>query len=194
MAWLKRIRGALVVGLTWAFGWAAFGLLIGVSSLLLPGLPWDAFFAVFDAPLPALGVPGFVGGVLFAVVLRVAAHRRRLDELSLRQFGAWGALGGLLLSLVPGTMTVVGLATVNEGALGFWPLTAVIAGPLTLLSAASAVGSLLIARRGLDPALPDADRSPGDTHPRAIRSASPREYTESTADASAPHIHEHRPP
>ena len=28
-------------------------------NLLLPGLPWNAFFEVFDAPLPAFAIPGF---------------------------------------------------------------------------------------------------------------------------------------
>ena len=73
--WLKRARGALGMGLTWAVAWALFGLLIGVSSVLLPFLPWERFFDVFDAPLPALGVPGFVGGVIFSIVLARRAER-----------------------------------------------------------------------------------------------------------------------
>lgn len=57
--WVKRIRGAVGMGLTWAAGWALFGILIGVTSKLLPGLPWwDAFFAIFGGPLPAFRGPG----------------------------------------------------------------------------------------------------------------------------------------
>ncbi len=74
--WLRRIRGAVGMGLTWAAGWALFGLLIGVTSILLPWLPWELFFDVFDAPLPALAIPGFVGGVLFSRVLGIAGRRR----------------------------------------------------------------------------------------------------------------------
>ena len=85
--WLRRIRGAVGMGLTWAVGWALFGVLIGVTSVLLPGLPWDLFFEVFDAPLPALAIPGFVGGALFSTVLGIAGRRRRFDELSLPRFG-----------------------------------------------------------------------------------------------------------
>ncbi|MDH4348941.1 MAG: hypothetical protein OEW17_09055, partial [Gemmatimonadota bacterium] len=99
--WQRRIRGAVGMGLTWALAWALVGLLIGVTSNLLPGLPWDAFFEVFDAPLPALAIPGFVGGALFSMVLGIAGRRRRFAELSLPRFAAWGAVGGLLLSLVP---------------------------------------------------------------------------------------------
>jgi hypothetical protein len=148
--WLKRIRGALGMGLTWAVGWALFGVLIGVASILLPGLPWHYFFDVFDAPLPALAVPGFFGGVLFSTVLGVAGRRRRFDELSLPKVATWGALGGLLLSLLPAAMVAVGLASLGRPGAGLWQLTAVISGPLILLSAGSASGALLVARKSED--------------------------------------------
>jgi hypothetical protein len=146
---LRRIRGSVGMGLTWAAGWALVGLLIGVSSKLLPGLPWDSFFAVFDAPLPALAVPGFVGGVLFSVVLGIAGRRRRFDELSLPRFATWGAVGGLLLSLVPIALVAVGLATPGAD-VNLWQTTAVVGGPFILLSAVSAAGSLMLARRAED--------------------------------------------
>ena len=154
--WSRRIRGAVGMGLTWAVGWAFAGLLIGVASALLPGLPWDAFFRVFDAPLPALAIPGFVGGVLFAAVLGIAGRRRRFDELSLPRFAAWGAVGGLLLSLVPAAMVAVGLASLGRPDFGLWQLTAVISAPLTLLSAVSASGSLALAQRAEQRVLLDA--------------------------------------
>jgi hypothetical protein len=155
-SWLRRVRGAVGMGLTWGAGWALVGLLIGVTSKLLPGLPWDSFFEVFDAPLPALAIPGFFGGALFSTVLGIAGRRRRFDELSLPRFAAWGAAGGLMLSLVPAALVAVGLASVEPGALGLWQLTAVIGGPLTLLSAVSASGSLMLARRAEDRGLPEA--------------------------------------
>lgn len=151
--WLRRIRGAIGMGVTWALGWALFGLMIGVSSRLLPGLPWDAFFEVFDAPLPALAVPGFVGGVLFSVVLGIAGRRRTFDELSLPRFALWGAAGGLLLSLVPAAMVGVGLASLEGGRFGPWQLTTIISPPLILLSAVSASVSLILARRAEDRAV-----------------------------------------
>lgn len=146
--WLRRIRGAIGMGLTWAAGWAVVGVLIGVTSILLPGLPWDAFFRVFDAPLPALAVPGFVGGAIFSVVLGVAGRRRRFEELSLAGFAAWGAVGGLLLALVPAAMVAVGLATLGRPDLSLWQMTATIAVPLIVLSAGSASTYLLVARAG----------------------------------------------
>ncbi len=151
--WLRRFRGAVGMGLTWAVGWALFGVLIGVTSVLLPGLPWDLFFEVFDAPLPALAIPGFVGGALFSTVLGIAGRRRRFDELSLPRFGALGAVGGLLLSLVPAAFVAVGLPSAN---VDLWLFTAVIMGPVTLLSAISASGSLMLARMAEDRELLEA--------------------------------------
>ena len=147
-SWLKRVRGAIGMGLTWAAAWAILGLLIGVTSVLLPGLPWwDAFFDVFDAPLPALAVPGFIGGAIFSVVLGIAGRRRRFGELSLPRFTAWGAVGGLLLGLLPAAMVGVGLASTEGSDTSIWQFTAAIVGPLTVLCAASAAGSLVLARR-----------------------------------------------
>lgn len=163
--WLRRLRGAVGMGLTWAAGWALAGVLIGVASRLLPGLPWETFFEVFDAPLPALAIPGFLGGALFSTVLGIAGRRRRFDELSLPRFAAWGAVGGLLLSLVPAAMVAVGLASLGRPDLGLWQITATISGPLTLLSAVSASGSLVLARMAEDRASLEAGEDVAEVGP-----------------------------
>ncbi len=149
--WLKRLRGYLVLALLWAVAWAVAGLLIGVSSRLLPWLPWNAFFAVFDAPLPALAVPGFIGGALFSVLLGIGEHRRRFDELSVCRFAGWGAVGGLLLTMIPASAVLSGSATGADLAHEFWAITSILVVPLTALSAASAAGSLWLARRAAPP-------------------------------------------
>ncbi len=173
MAWLRRLRGVVGMGVIWAVGWAVAGLLVGVASRLLPWLPWDAFFAIFDAPLPALAVPGFMGGMLFAGVLMVVGRRRRFEELSLLRFTAWGAVGGLLLALVPIAMAAVGLATLNFPG-GPWRFTAAIAGPLVVLSAASAAMSLLVARQGQHRELPAGEDAALRETPGSGRLSGPR--------------------
>lgn len=145
--WLGRIRGALGMGVTWGVGWALVGVLIGLSTLL--GVPIGWFIEVFDAPLPALAVPGFFSGAVFSVVLGIAGRRRRFDELSLPRFAMWGALGGLLLSSGPVTLAILGDTLGAASA-------AVAVGTITLLSAASAAGSLALARMTEDRALLDA--------------------------------------
>lgn len=144
--WLRRIRGAVGMGLTWAAGWALAGVLIGVTSILLPDLPWDLFSKVFDAPLPALAIPGFFGGVFFSMVLGIAGRRRRFSELSLPRFAAWGAAGGLLLLLFPFALVAVGLASREGSEVGTWQVLATIGGPFILLSVVSASLTLLLAR------------------------------------------------
>ncbi len=145
--WLRRIRGAVGMGLTWAAGWGLVGVLIGLSWSL--GLPMEWFVEVFDAPLPALAIPGFFGGAVFSTVLGIAGRRRRFDELSLPRFGAWGAVGGLLLGLFP-TLLVVSTGAASVAA------AAVIIGTLTLLSAVSASSSLALARMAEERELLDA--------------------------------------
>ena len=143
--WLRRIRGAVGMGLTWAVGWALAALLIGVASKL--GLPLDSFFEVFDAPLPAMAVPGFFGGVFFSMVLGIAGRRHRFSELSLPRFAAWGAVGGLLLILFPFALVAVGLGSTEGSSIGAWQAIATLGPIFILLSAASAAGSLVLARR-----------------------------------------------
>lgn len=146
MKGLRRIRGAIGMGLTWAVGWAIAGVLIGVASILLPGLPWDRFFEVFDAPLPAFAVPGFFAGVFFSMVLGIAGRQRGFRELSLPRFAAWGGVAGLLLTLFPFALVAVGLASREGSSTGTWQIIAVITGPFIVLSAASASITLMLAR------------------------------------------------
>lgn len=145
--WTRMLRGAIGMGVTWAIVWVGVGLVIGASSVLIPVLPWNRFFEIFDAPLPALAIPGFIAGALFSGVLGVAGRRRRFDELSLPAFSAWGALGGLLLACAPQLLASLHLATISDRFTSPWQLTAIIAGPFMLLSAASACATLLVARR-----------------------------------------------
>ncbi len=92
--WLSGICGALGMGLIWAAGWGLVGVLIGMFV--------DPHGSIDDMWVVTLGVPGFLGGVVFSAVLGIAEGRRRFDELSLSQFGAWGAVAALLLGAVSG--------------------------------------------------------------------------------------------
>jgi hypothetical protein len=80
--WLRRIRSAVGMGMTWAAGWALVGVLI---ELLI-----DSNGSLVDVWPTALAIPSFLGGAVFSAVLRIAEGRRRFDELSLPRFGAWG--------------------------------------------------------------------------------------------------------
>ena len=136
--WLRRIRGAIGMGLTWAAAWGGAGTIVMLGFLLVTG-------SRPDAPFPLMfGAFGFVAGVIFSGVLGLVEGRRRFDQMSLRRFAAWGAAGGFLLAA-----TFV-LAVSLSGDLGFlWNL--VVVGPLFAVAAAgSAAGSLALARRAQD--------------------------------------------
>jgi len=140
-SWLRRIRGALGLGFTWALGWAPIGALLG-SALWIILDPPVGWLALAEINAMAFGALGFAGGTLFSMVLGVAEGRTRFDELKLPRFAGWGAVGGLLL----GGLTV---------AAGFWgaggiPLIGItVVGGATLLGAASAAGSLWVARQAV---------------------------------------------
>lgn len=138
MTWIRPILRAFGMGLTWAVGWALLGLGIGISTGFLPD---GHFMQSFLDPWLALATPGFIGGVIFSVVLRIAEGHRSFVELSLPRAGAWGAVTGLILGIVPFTP----LAT-PTGAFPLWLLGAGIIGMAILLSTVSAAGSLSLAR------------------------------------------------
>jgi hypothetical protein len=132
------------MGLTWGFAGALLGFLM---EFVDPnGEIADIWPAVF-------AYPAFLGGVLFSMVLGVAARHRSFDELSILRVAAWGALGGLLVSLIPLTMVGVGLASAN---VSIWKITAILAGPLTIGSSIAAAGSLALARKAEDRSMVEA--------------------------------------
>ena len=132
--WLRRIRGAIGMGFTWAAAWSAVGFVprwvLGINS---------------DLPFPILfGGLGFIAGVTFSGVLVLTEGRRRFDQMSLPRFAGWGAVGGLLLSAV----------FVRGASLG-WGEVLAISTTFAVASAACASGSLALARRAVRRELPD---------------------------------------
>ncbi|MDX1494670.1 MAG: hypothetical protein R3253_11450 [Longimicrobiales bacterium] len=135
--WLRRIRGAIGMGLTWAFAWFAAGMVL----LFIVG------FGAADVPFPlGFGLLGFLAGVTFSGVLGLVEGRRSFHEMSLPRFALWGGLGGLLFSAV-----FVGITDVPANGL-------LLLGPIFAAAGAGcAAGSLALARMATDPALPYTD-------------------------------------
>lgn len=134
--WLRRIRGAIGMGLTWAFAWFA----AGIALLLVVG------FGAADVPFPlGFGFLGFLAGVTFSVVLGIVEGRRRFDQMSLPRFALWGGVGGLLFSVL--FVTAAGLGA----------NILLVLGPVFALSGAGcAAGSLALARMAEGRELPEA--------------------------------------
>ena len=138
--WMRRLRGALGMGLTWGAVGFLLGGLIELIWNLWPAFPLGPMVDIWPA---ALAYPGFLGGAAFSVVLAVAGRRRRFEELSIPRFAAWGAIGGVLVSLIPAAMVAAGLASTS---IPVWQITASLAVPFALGGAVAASGSLALAR------------------------------------------------
>ena len=143
--WLKRIRGAIGMGLAWAIAWFGAGIIL----LLVVG------FGAADVPFPiGFGVLGFFAGAAFSGVLATIEGRRRFDQMSLPRFAGWGAVGGLLLSGIFVLGAVLG---------GDATLDVLVLGPVFALSGAGcAAGSLALARMAEDRELLDASADVGE--------------------------------
>ena len=129
--WVTRISRALMMGLAWAVVWVPVGAVAG--RLIVGELEPEHI----GGPLYA----GFLCGAIFSAVAGIASGRRRLRELSFSQAGAWGAVSGLLVGVLP---FVLGDQHGSERPV--WILPVVVTSSLTLMSAASAVGSAWLAR------------------------------------------------
>lgn len=131
--WLRKLRGALGLGLTWAFAWFAAGM-----ALLLVVGPDAA-----DVPFPlGFGFLGLLSGVTFSVVLGLTEGRRRFDEMSIPRFALWGGLGGVGLSVIFSLIAGLGI------------LMPLVLGPVFGIAGATcAAGTLALARMGEEPEL-----------------------------------------
>lgn len=140
--WLSGIRGSLVMTLAWTVGWGlGFGGLI--EAFVDPsGRFVDIWFTV-------MAIPGFIGGVVFSALLRIAEGRHSFDEVSLARFATWGVVTGLVLGVLvalflPGFASAMTLTT------------AVMISIATALGAVAAIGSAVFFRlvaRGQTPAV-----------------------------------------
>lgn len=123
---LRRIRGIMGTGLTWAAGFVGF---FSVVQVALVGLPWEIF--------PDLAIRwalyGFVVGGSFAGILSLTERHRKLEDLSLRRVALWGAAGGLLVTIGMGFF---------YGIPPWWFFA-----EISLLSAGFSSGSVALARR-----------------------------------------------
>lgn len=114
-AWLRRLRGALGIGVTWAGLWTAVGLgLAGALRILRPADfdPGEGLGVI----LPVLALVGFLSGLGFALLLSLSERKRTAGELSLPRVALWGLLGSAAIPLLLGTDGTMGVLTGLLGA------------------------------------------------------------------------------
>ncbi|MBX9929602.1 MAG: hypothetical protein K2X99_11915 [Gemmatimonadaceae bacterium] len=126
----RRFRAAIGMGVRWAVGAFAVGLVVA----RIPGFFSDVPFAILFAPL------GFASGIIFSLILVALARRTSIAELSLGRFAGWGAAAGLTLAGV-----LVGGAALRGEAFGSEAVLFAVG--LSSASALCATGSLALAKR-----------------------------------------------
>jgi hypothetical protein len=131
---LRRLRGIIGTGLTWALGWAG---IFGVAG---------AIFGAYSVPRLALvgGFTGLIAGGAFAVILSITERRTTLEDLSLWRVALWGGLGGFLVA-----------AAFSGGGGLIWSFV----GTMAFSGAVSSAGTVAIAR-GADRRLLSGDDKP----------------------------------
>ena len=121
--WWKRVRAAGGIALLWGVMGLGFGGLIELIDNVAPGaLP---IAKRLDMWPQTMAMVFFLGALVFTVLVGIAERHRRVDELSIPRFAAWGALAGLALGLVLGAplaflaITTIGSAVAASGSLAF---------------------------------------------------------------------------
>ena len=160
--WVRRIRGAIGMGFTWAIAGGVAGTIISLGFVVRTGSRPDAPFPIM------LGALGFVAGIAFSGVLRLVEGRRRFDQMSLSRFAAWGAAVGFALS---GTFFLL----VSRGDPSFLRYFVVVGPVVAVAAAGCAAGSLALARRAHDRELLETTedgpplRRPAEESPKPLR-------------------------
>ena len=98
---LRRLRGLLGVGATWALAWGVIGALIGV---VIGALSPDIVSRAAVEWALGLGAYGLVSGVGFAALLAHHDRQKTIDELSPVRAGVLGLFGALLVPVLFGLL------------------------------------------------------------------------------------------
>jgi hypothetical protein len=90
--WLTGVRGTVLMILTWTVGWGlGFG---GLMEL------YDPSGRIEDVWPTALAIPGFIGGIVFCTLFRMAEGRRSFFEVPFARIATWGVATGIVLGLL----------------------------------------------------------------------------------------------
>ena len=113
---LRKLRGMLGMGITWAVGWTLVMFMIGT----IIGIVDPDSIDPGEEPWRMAGIISFVGflsGTAFAAIFASAERRRKIRELSVLRSAFWGALGGAVLPLLTSMNDSVLTTTMPLGAL-----------------------------------------------------------------------------
>ena len=139
---LRRLRGIIGTGLTWAAGWMGLIGLVVFPVLALFGAPIFSDFGLYLKNVLIVGELGFIAGGSFGLVMTALERRKKLEDLSFFRIALWGGIGGLALAAITGD-TYLGPIIV-----------------FTVLGIGSATGSLAFAKKAHQKELAKGDDEP----------------------------------
>ena len=142
MRWWRRVKSSVTTGLTWALAWGIAGVIISplFATKIRAGSTEYLQSAIICGGVS--GWYGFLAGLIFSVVIAVAARRRWLADLSVLKFSGWGVAASLVFTIPP---TLYMVAQRHDS----WRLSdLVVVCGAAVLCAACSVGTLLMAKRG----------------------------------------------
>ena len=119
---LKRLRGLIGTGLTWAVGWA---VLWGATVLIVAGFGALEGLTAGMVLIGALFVAGcgFIAGSAFGMILSAFERKKKLEDLSLKRIalmgGLVGALGGSALVAIFGVTLWIPIVILTVAGVGF---------------------------------------------------------------------------
>lgn len=131
---LRKLRGIVGTGVTWAAAWSVAGTLLQ-AGLHLFGLtrPPD----LVAAPV-MWGLMGFYGGSAFGALLSLAEGRKTVEKLRIGRVAIWGLIAGLAIpvvyELLRGDLHGLSLVTYAFESLIVAPLSAISAGGMTAVA------------------------------------------------------------
>jgi len=141
MTWLRRVRGAVGIGLAWAIPWWIVGTILSpyLRTLANAPPPQSIAGAMLDGTL--IGWYGFLAGITFSFVLGVAGRRLSFRDLTTSRIVKYAFMSSALLMGPPMIYMLRGRA---DG----WRLEDVVylSGGV-ILTAACSVATLVAARR-----------------------------------------------
>lgn len=153
-AFLRKLRGVLKTGLTWAVGWSVLGTLLQ-AGLHLIGLALAPDLSV--APF-MWGLMGFYGGSTFGVLLSLTEGRKTFENLRVGRVAVWGLVAGLAIpviyNLLRGDLLALSPLMFGMEALIVAPMSAVSAGGMMALAQRDNSGQV---GSGEEPALISGD-------------------------------------
>jgi hypothetical protein len=142
---LKKLRGILGIGITWAIAWSALGALLATVQALILASSYPQVRGALSGAIALnaifIGVYGFLTGSLSGAILSIAERRHTISQLTTRRFALWGGIAG---AAIPAANLL--LIRILGG--GFPNGGAIVTVASSLLGAISAAALLRIARAG----------------------------------------------